>query len=224
MSTILDCSKCINFNNKLFGQCPIFLKFSEANRVLEASRQDIDNFVNVSMTYDINIKCDNYCENKQDCKHPIAAISAIVIRDNKFLMGQRIGAHGSDTWCVPGGKIDFGEDWFGATQREVVEETGLNTHGYKFHGLTNDYFPEDNKHFINVIVSCFATNAEQQARIMESDKCKCWEWVSIEDIQDNIIKNKDPLFLSLQNVLKTVDLKSIIVRRNNEYTGFKQTK
>jgi len=208
----VDCTKCINSENKLFGRCPILQSFAKADETLAISRNQINDFAGASLKYNINLRCDHFIENT-DQKYAIAAISAIVVRGDHFLVGKRMGSHGEDTWGLPGGKMDFGEDWFRATQREVIEESGLNTHEFKFHGLTNDYFPEDKKHFMNAIISCVTIDSTTAPRIVESNKCKGWDWMHYSSIEGNLIKDKAPLFLSLQNVLNTIDLKSIILAR-----------
>ena len=51
-------------------------------------------------------------------------VGVFILRDGKFLMQQRQGSHGADTWSVPGGHIEYGETPEEAAIREVREETG----------------------------------------------------------------------------------------------------
>ena len=59
-------------------------------------------------------------------KNPLPGAVTIVHRDGQVLVGKR----GNDSfepgkWCLPGGFIEFGEDFLSAARREVFEETGL---------------------------------------------------------------------------------------------------
>ena len=55
---------------------------------------------------------------------PKVGIGVIIQKDGKLLMGQRRGAHGADTWCPPGGHLEFGETWESCARRETREEAG----------------------------------------------------------------------------------------------------
>lgn len=43
-----------------------------------------------------------------DCPRPHPGIGCFVVRNGRFLMGRRHGAHGAGTWSVPGGWIEWG--------------------------------------------------------------------------------------------------------------------
>lgn len=190
---IEKCQNCNKQKIEPFGNCPIFSKLQQADELLLSV--DLD-------TTKIQFNCMHFQQ-----LPVLAAVTAFVVKNEKFLLGRRLGSHGSGTWALPGGKIDFGENWFNAAQREVLEETGLLTDKFELHGLTNDVFLDDKKHFVNVIISCKVTD-DSEPRIIEKDKCDSWEWISCEDVKDNEIENR-PLFLSLKNVLKVVDIKKI---------------
>ena len=175
---IEKCESCINKNSTLFGNCPIFSKIDQAQRLLA------DVQIDISVAFN--------CKNFQPIP-VLAAVTAIVFRNGKFLLGKRRGSHGNGTWGLPGGKIDFGENWFNATQREVLEETGLQTGNFKFHGLTNDVFSDDKKHFVNIIVSCNPVD-NNEARVTEPTKCECWEWFDWDDLPS-------PLMMGLQDIV-----------------------
>lgn len=187
---IEKCQSCYKQKIEPFGDCPIFSKLQQANELLSSA--DLD-------TSKLQFNCQHF--------QPIpvlAAVTVFVVKNEKFLLGKRLGSHGSGTWALPGGKIDFGENWFNAAQREVLEETGLLADKFELHGLTNDIFLEDKKHFVNVIISCKITDGGEP-RVIEKDKCEGWEWISCDDVKDNEIENR-PLFLSLKNVLKAIDI------------------
>ena len=51
----------------------------------------------------------------------------LVFRGPKLLILQRAGEGGShtDEWCIPGGHVDVGENFYEAASRELFEETGI---------------------------------------------------------------------------------------------------
>lgn len=49
-------------------------------------------------------------------------VAAVILRGNEVLL-QVIGAQ--DYWCLPGGRVDFGESGEEAMRREIIEEIGL---------------------------------------------------------------------------------------------------
>lgn len=57
-------------------------------------------------------------------QNPIAGVAAIVIRDQKVLLGRRNGSYKGE-WCIPCGYIEWDEDIYDAAKREFLEETGL---------------------------------------------------------------------------------------------------
>lgn len=124
--------------------------------------------------------------------HPRVGLGAYVRRDGKLLFGQRKGAHGTGTWCVPGGHLEMGESWEECARREVMEETGLDITNVRFMGATNDiYGPE--KHYVTI--SMMADAPEGEARVMEPDKFEKWGWFAQGEYPE-------PLFLSTRNFLE----------------------
>lgn len=94
-------------------------------------------------------------------------------------MGKRKGSHGSGTWSVPGGHLEFGETWEEAATREVLEETGIKIKNVSFLAATNDVMKE-NKHYISVWMTAdFAGGTPQ---IMEPDKWVDQGWYDIKKL------------------------------------------
>ncbi|KAI4179112.1 MAG: hypothetical protein L6R41_008026 [Letrouitia leprolyta] len=100
----------------------------------------------------------------------------------RFLIGKRINAHGAGTWATPGGHLEFGETPETCAAREVLEETGLNVTNVRFLTTTNDYMPDDSKHYVTLFMVCVRENIEQEPRILEPEKCEAWEWASWENL------------------------------------------
>lgn len=59
-------------------------------------------------------------------RNPLPGVSVLIVKDGKVLLGKRGPASfRPGTWCLPGGFIEFDEDFISAAHREVLEETGL---------------------------------------------------------------------------------------------------
>jgi len=56
---------------------------------------------------------------------PRIGVGVIIVRQGLVLLGQRKGSHGSGSWAVPGGHLEFGETVENCARRETLEETGI---------------------------------------------------------------------------------------------------
>ena len=59
----------------------------------------------------------------------------------------RLGSHGSGTFALPGGHLEFGESWENCAEREVLEETGLRLTTVYFETAVNSVFGADS-HYV----------------------------------------------------------------------------
>ena len=119
-------------------------------------------------------------------------VGVIIVRDNKILLGERIGSHGANTWATPGGHLEMGEAIEDCARREVLEETGLRLEKISKLGFTNDIFNVEGKHYITLFVVAHCD--EGDAAITEPDKCLQWQWCALDDLPG-------PLFLPMVNLL-----------------------
>ncbi|MEI5637852.1 MULTISPECIES: nucleotide triphosphate diphosphatase NUDT15 [unclassified Pseudoalteromonas] len=119
-------------------------------------------------------------------------VAVVIIREQKILLGERIGAHGANTWATPGGHLEFGEEIAECAKREVQEETGLTVTEVTRLGFSNDIFAAENKHYITLFVA--AKVASGEAQVLEPNKCLHWRWFDLAQLPQ-------PLFLSLANFL-----------------------
>ena len=127
-------------------------------------------------------------------------VGIFIFKDGKFLMGKRKGAHGSDTWSIPGGHLEFGESFEDTAKREAREETGIEITNVRFGAVTNDFFPEENKHYITIwMLSDYKSGKEH---LTEPDRFTEHLWQSFDNLPD-------PLFLPWKQLLKSEFIESI---------------
>jgi 8-oxo-dGTP diphosphatase len=125
-------------------------------------------------------------------KIPRIGICVIIRKDNKILLGKRIGSHGSDTWSFPGGKLDFGEKIADCASRETKEETNLEIKNLTLtRNITEDLFQADDKHYITLYVLSDWGSGEPE--IMEPNKCLSWKWFDWNNLPE-------PLFPPVLNL------------------------
>lgn len=121
-------------------------------------------------------------------------IGCFVFKNGKFIMQQRKGAHGEGSWSVPGGHLEFGESFEDTARREVKEETNLDIKNVRFGAVTNDYFPDEDRHYVTVwMLSDWADGEEY---ITEPNKCTAQKWHTFDDLPE-------PLFLPWQQLLRS---------------------
>jgi 8-oxo-dGTP diphosphatase len=107
-------------------------------------------------------------------------IGVFIIKNGTFLVGRRLGAHGADSWSVPGGKQDFGETPEETAAREVLEETGLTITNVRFGAYTNDILPDDGLHFVTLWM--LADWQAGEPAITEPDKFVDLRWVDFTSL------------------------------------------
>lgn len=111
---------------------------------------------------------------------PNVGLGVVITRNNRVLIGKRLGAHGSGSWSIPGGHIEFGESWEDCARREVQEETGLTIEQPLFLGVTDDFDIGEGKHYVTIFMK--AECVHQEPRVCEPDKYIDLHWCRWEDI------------------------------------------
>jgi len=106
----------------------------------------------------------------------LVGIGVILCRNNKILLGKRLGAHGAGTWALPGGHLDPGESIAQCAIREVQEETALQVQTVSHAGFTDDYFVAESRHYITLFVEASETDFAGEPVNCEPDKCEAWQW------------------------------------------------
>jgi len=123
-------------------------------------------------------------------------------KNNQLLLGLRKSKHAENTWCAPGGHMEYGETNEQAAIRETKEETGLDIlpENLYLQGITNDFYKESGKHYITLHMFC--KHYTGTPKIMEPTKCAEWKWFDLDKLPPN-------LMLSNRNFLSTTNIKKI---------------
>ena len=81
-------------------------------------------------------------------ERPKIIASALIEKDDKFLLVKEILEDGKEYWIVPGGKVEFGETLADAVKREIKEETNLDIEVLKFLDFEESIHVNHNYHTI----------------------------------------------------------------------------
>lgn len=114
-------------------------------------------------------------------ERPRVGLGVYILNDrDELLLMHRTGAHAGNTWCPPGGHLEFGESFEECAARETREECGIDIDGMKVLGVMSTLFREENRHSVTISVCARATHGE--ARIMEPDKFDDIGWFPLQSL------------------------------------------
>lgn len=126
----------------------------------------------------------------------------ILVKNGKILLGKRhedpnkadSEFRSAGEWCLPGGKLEWGESFEKGAIREVKEEAGiriLNPEVISVHNTKNKY-----AHFITI--GLIAKKWKGEAKVMEPDEITKWEWFSLNKLP---YPRYFPSFMVIENYL-----------------------
>lgn len=100
----------------------------------------------------------------------------------QILLGRRAKAPNHGKWVIPGGGVEWGEDWQAAGEREMAEETGLDVKVQPFiNGLYEIIEPDD--HRVIILANGELRGAmpllQAGSDLLEIAWFTRWQWVDI---------------------------------------------
>jgi len=84
-------------------------------------------------------------------KVPKVTVDGVLIQENSILLVQRKREPFQGYWALPGGFVEYGEQTENAVVREVLEETGLQTHVQCVVGVYSDPHRDPRGHTITIV-------------------------------------------------------------------------
>ena len=95
-------------------------------------------------------------------RNPSAGVCAMVVKRGKVLLGRRAGQLFSGKWAMPGGFVEFDEDFLTATRREVKEETGLDVEIKSILSVATNYLTPE-LHTLSIVCLAEPVSGEEAA-------------------------------------------------------------
>lgn len=95
-------------------------------------------------------------------QNPAPAVSVLIVKGDRVLLGRRAGEPGKGKWATPSGYIEFEDDYLATAGREAKEETGLEV---KITAILNvaSSFLSPRYHFFGVYLLAEAVGGELAA-------------------------------------------------------------
>lgn len=145
-------------------------------------------------------------------KQLIVGANAIVIQNNKILLGKRLNAIGAGTWGLPAGHIEAGETPSHTASREFQEKTGLRFQSIKLLGYVDGQFLENNTPYQSYFV--LGSMESGNPKVCEPEECENWQWFNINKLPTPLF---DPIsrFLA-QNPGILANAEALLVKKQQE--------
>ncbi len=109
---------------------------------------------------------------------PRIGVGAVVFHEGKVLLVRRGQPPAEGLWTIPGGRLEWGETLQQATERELLEETGIICEALKpvfiFDSITHDSTGEVKYHYVIVDYEARYISGEPKA----SDDALDAQWIS----------------------------------------------
>jgi len=109
------------------------------------------------------------------------------------LIGKRKGSSGEGLFALPGGHLEFGEDWATCASREVLEECGVEVSNIQYCGVVNSVVTDVGYHYVTIFMRAELQESVEPTNT-EPHKCEGWVWCNWDEFPQ-----QDQLFYPLRD-------------------------
>lgn len=157
-------------------------------------------------------------------KKPLLVVMGAIVKNESILLIKRDKPPFKDMWCLPGGKIEFGEHPDEALQRELREETSTVIRKYKPIAVLSELVLNSELELVDHFIIFFYIVTDFS---FERQMTQC-KWFKIADLDEGLMPPSDyrliRRYLCENKIAGHLQIyKSIIVEKNNEYEMIKFT-
>jgi len=131
---------------------------------------------------------------------PMPIVTCAVLQGNKILLLKRAKGDYVGLWALPGGKIELHEHISKAAEREVLEESGIESEFVSLLGVISEHLIED-KFITSHFLINFCEVKALTSRITTAPEGEV-KWVSLNRIESMEKKMIPSDFLMIRNILK----------------------
>ncbi|HOP47982.1 MAG TPA: NUDIX domain-containing protein [Desulfobacteraceae bacterium] len=111
---------------------------------------------------------------------PVARLIIPNHKNEVLILRRAHSTHASGSWCLPGGKIDYGDTVEESAVRELEEETSLTCDSLKFLFYQDSLPPEPGTmHCINLYFKCTASG-----KIVLNSESSQFAWIGPEGVKN----------------------------------------
>lgn len=117
-------------------------------------------------------------------KRPEIGVGVLVVRDGKILLSKRLKKYGYGKLALPGGHVEWMEDFRDTAVREVLEETGIRLRKSRVRDLrvfSEEVHPKLGKHYVTFYLIAKMPKG-QEPKDLEPHKHGPWGWYDPFDL------------------------------------------
>ena len=127
-------------------------------------------------------------------KLPVIGVGAVVVHQERVLLVKRGNAPYRGMWCIPGGRVRYGETLQHAAEREILEETGISIKAkqpvYTFEIIDT----ENNEHPLHYVVVDLEADYIS-GELTPNDDALDARWFAKDEIDQDIVQELTRNFL-----------------------------